>query len=113
MPPTRAMPPRRVLFNCIAISNDLTKGRCSRPPSASGAYGQGRPNVGGFTAMPTYFLLEKLQLMTTLKSPPAAATTGCSCPPATRLQSPGGGHMNGDAYFAGYAGLDYYLYGQR
>ena len=98
---------------CFALANDLTKGRASLATECFWGDGRGRPNVGGVTAMPSYFLMEKLQLVTTFQVAASSGDNGISLPTRYELQVPGGKTMNGDAYFAGYAGLNYYFYGHK
>lgn len=99
--------------NCFALSNDLTKGRAGLATECFWGDGHGRPNIGGISAMPTYFLLEKLQLVTTFQLAFSSGDDGISLPTRYEQQVPGGKTMSGDAYFAGYAGLNYYFYGQK
>lgn len=101
--------------NCIALSNDLTKGRFSL--ATEGFWGDGArktANVGGLTVMPAWFLAEKLQLVTTFQVAASHEANGISLPTRYEQQvHPGGPNIQGDTYFAGYAGLNYYLYGHK
>jgi len=99
--------------NCFALSNDLTKGRASLATECFWGDGRGRPNIGGVTAMPTYFLTDKLQLVTTFQFAASSGDNGISLPFRYELQVPGGRNMSGDSYLAGYAGLNYYFYGHK
>lgn len=100
--------------NCIALANDLTKGRFSLATEffwGDGALGQ--PDVCGVTAMPCYFLMEKLQLITTFQFAGSRDANGVCLPNRYEALAPDTGDKRGDAYFAGYAGLNYYFYGQK
>jgi phosphate-selective porin OprO/OprP len=99
--------------DCVALSNELTKGRCGLATECFWGAGQDRPNVGGISAMPSYFLTEKLQLVTTFQFAASSGDNGICLPTRYELQVPGGKNMNGDTYFAGYAGLNYYFYGHK
>ena len=100
--------------NCLALSNDLTKGRFSLATElfwGDGANGQA--DVCGFTAMPSYFLLKKLQLVTTFQLAGSPQPNGICLPVRYEALAPDTGDKRGDAYFAGYAGLIYYFYGAK
>ena len=111
---SRGDPASPLFSDCIAISNDLTKGRFSLATEffwGNGAVGQ--PDVCGFTAMPSYFLLEKLQLVTTFQFAGSHEPNGICLPTRYEALAPDTGDKRGDAYFAGYAGLNYYFYGHK
>jgi phosphate-selective porin OprO/OprP len=98
----------------IAISNEVTEGRFNLTTEAF--WGDGSPeaaNTGGFTAMPTWFLSEKLQLVTTFQLAGSSGDQGIPLPKRYEQLVPDGKTMNGDTYFAGYAGLNYYFYGHK
>ncbi len=98
----------------IAISNELTEGRFSLTTEAF--WGDGSPaaaNTGGFTAMPTWLLSEKLQLVTTFQLAGSSGDQGIPLPKRYEQLVPDGKTMNGDTYFAGYAGLNYYFHGHK
>ena len=100
--------------DCIAISNDLTKGKFSLATElfwGDGAVGQ--PDVCGFTAMPCFMLLDKLQLVTSYQLAGSREPNGICLPTRYEALAPDTGDKKGDAYFAGYAGLNYYFYGQK
>ncbi|MBC8127142.1 MAG: hypothetical protein H8M99_08380 [Gloeobacteraceae cyanobacterium ES-bin-144] len=100
--------------NGFSLSNDLTKGRFSLATECFWGDGvNGRENVGGFTAMPCFFLMEKLQLVTTFQFATSSGDDGIPLPKRYELLVPGGKNMSGDAYFAGYAGLNYYIHGHK
>jgi len=73
----------------------------------------GRPDVYGITAMPAYKLAEKLQLVTTFQLAGSHDPNGVYLPARYEALAPGTGDKKGDAYFAGYAGLNYYFYGHK
>ena len=100
--------------DCIAISNDLTAGRFSLVTEAFWGDGaMNRPDVYGITAMPAYMLAEKLQLITTFQLAGSHDANGVYLPARYEALAPGSGDKKGDAYFAGYAGLNYYFYGHK
>ncbi len=101
--------------DCISLSNDLTKGRFSLVTELFWGDGAvGRPDVYGFTAMPTYFVIPtKLQLITTFQIAGSREPNGVFLPTRYEALAPDVGDKAGDAYFAGYAGLNYYFYGQK
>jgi len=100
--------------DCIAIANDLTKGKFSLATELFWGNGaKGQADVCGFTAMPSYFLLEKLQLVTTFQVAASHAPNGICLPVRYEALAPDTGDKKGDAYFAGYAGLNYLFYGQK
>lgn len=100
--------------DCIAISNDLTKGKFSLATELFWGDGtKGQADVFGCTAMPSYFLLEKLQLVTTFQLAGSPQPNGICLPARYEALAPDTGDKRGDAYFAGYAGLNYYLYGHK
>ncbi|MEY3897754.1 MAG: hypothetical protein RLZZ214_3275, partial [Verrucomicrobiota bacterium] len=79
-------------------------------------WGDGSPeaaNTGGFTAMPTWFLSDKLQLVTTFQFAGSSGDQGIPLPKRYELLVPDGKNRNGDTYLAGYAGLNYYFYGDK
>jgi phosphate-selective porin OprO/OprP len=100
--------------NCIAASNEITAGRFGLTTELFWGDGAlGRPDIYGLTAMPTWFLTEKLQLVTTFQLAGSHEENGILLPLRYEALSPGAGDKSGDAYFAGYGGLDYYLYGHK
>ncbi|MEI6653165.1 MAG: porin [Verrucomicrobiota bacterium] len=101
--------------DCIALSNDLTNGRLSLVTELFWGDGaMGRPDIYAFTAMPTCYLVPtKLQLVTTFQFAGSHDPNGVCLPTRYEALAPGTGDKAGDAYFAGYAGLNYYFYGQK
>ena len=100
--------------DCIAIANDLTKGRFSLATEffwGDGARGQA--DVCGLTAMPSFYLFEKLQLVTTFQVAGSREANGICLPSRYEALAPDVGDKRGDAYFAGYAGLNYYFPGHK
>ena len=111
--PTDLASPR--FSDCLALSNDLTLGRFGLSTECfwgNGALGQ--PNVGGLSVMPTWFLAEKLQLITTFQLAASNGPNGISLPfrYEGQIDLPKN-EKTGDTYFAGYAGLNYYFYGHK
>ena len=108
------VPPRRAPGFRKVIRNDLEGGPFGLATEliwADGAHG--RPDVWGLTAMPTYKITKKLQVITTLEVAGSREDNGVFLPIRYEALAPGTGDRRGDAYFAGYAGLNYYFYGQK
>ncbi len=100
--------------DCISISNQLGKGPCGLTTEFLWGNGaNGRPDVWGISAMPTYSFSEELQWITTFEVASSSGDNGVLLPARYEALSPGAGDKSGDAYFAGYAGLNYYLHGQQ
>jgi phosphate-selective porin OprO/OprP len=109
-----AAPPSPKFSDCLALANDLTKGRFSLATELFWGDGvMGQPDVCGFSMMPTYFLAEKLQLVTTFQLAGSRDPNGVTLPGRYEGLARGSGDKKGDAYFAGYAGLNYYFYGHK
>ena len=101
--------------DCIAISNDLTKGRFSLATEFFWGDGaNGVANAYGITAMPAWFITDKLQLVTTVQLAGSPGANGICLPLRYEGQvDVPASDKTGDTYFAGYAGLNYYLYGHK
>ena len=100
--------------NCIAVANDLTQGKFSLATELFWGDGaKGQADVCGVTAMPSYFLLDKLQLVTTFQVAASHDPNGICLPARYEALAPDTGDKRGDAYFAGYAGLNYLFYGHK
>jgi phosphate-selective porin OprO/OprP len=63
--------------------------------------------------MTTYSFTEKLQLISVLELAGSRDENGVILPTRYEALSPGVGDKKGDAYFASYAGLNYYIDGHR
>ena len=100
--------------DCFSISNQLTEGFCGLTTEFLWGDGaNGRPDVWGLSAMPTYSFSEKLQIITTFELAGSRKENGVFLPARYEYLAPGTGDKKGDAYFAGYAGLNYYIHGQK
>ncbi len=100
--------------DCLALSNDLTKGRFSLATECFWGDGaNGRSDVLGITCMPAWYLSDKLQLVTTFQFAGSDGSTGIPLPLRYEGLVPGVVDRAGDSYFAGYAGLNYYFYGHK
>jgi phosphate-selective porin OprO/OprP len=100
--------------DCVSISNELTKGPLGLTTEFLWGDGvNGRPDVCGLSAMTTYSFTEKLQLISVLELAGSRDENGVILPTRYEALSPGVGDKKGDAYFASYAGLNYYIDGQR
>ncbi len=107
---TPGNPSSPLFSDCIALSNEITEGRMFL--STEMYYGAGdldQGDVWGITVMPTYYLTDKLQCVANFQLAGSNESDGISQPSRYECLAPGGG--SGDAYFAGYAGLDYYFHG--
>lgn len=100
--------------DCISVSNQIAEGPYGLTTEFLWGNGvNGRPDVWGLMAMPTWSISEKLQLITTFEVAGSPDDNGVYLPKRYEALSPGVGDARGDLYFAGYAGLNYYLYGQK
>ncbi len=100
--------------DCVSISHQITEGPFGL--TTEFLWGNGvndRPNVCGIMAMPTYFFTEKLQLITTFELAGSSEDNGVILPTRYEALSPGVGDKAGDAYVAGFAGLNYYIHGHN
>lgn len=99
---------------CISISNQITEGAFGLTTEFLWGDGtNGRPDVCGLSLMPTWSFSEKLQLITTLEVAGSREDNGVILPTRYEGLSPGVGDKSGDSYFAGYAGLNYYIQGHN
>ncbi len=100
--------------DALALSNELADGRFTL--STELFFGRGalaQADVFGLTVMPTYYFTDKLQLVTNFQLAGSPQENGVSLPYRYEGQAENSGDARGDAYFAGYAGLDYYFYGHK
>lgn len=97
--------------NCFSLSNQITEGAFGLTVEALWGDGvNGRPDVGGVMAMPTYSFTEKLQLITTIEAARSSNENGIYLPTRYEALAPDLGDKAGDTYFASYAGLNYYVH---
>lgn len=100
--------------DCISISNQIAEGPYGLTTEFLWGDGaNGRADVCGVMAMPTYSFTEKLQLLTTFELAGSREDNGVILPTRYEALSPGVGDKSGDEYFAGYAGLNYYVHGHN
>ncbi|MEI6176572.1 MAG: porin [Verrucomicrobiota bacterium] len=100
--------------NCISISNQITEGPFDLTTEFLWGDGEnGVADVCGLSAMANYSFTKNLQLITTWELAGSSDDNGVFLPTRYEALSPGVGDAKGDAYFAGYAGLNYYIYGQK
>lgn len=100
--------------DCFSISNEITEGALGFTTEFLWGDGvKGRPDVGGFSAMTTWAFTKKLQLVNVLEIAGSRDENGVILPTRYEALSPGTGDKRGDAYFANYAGLNYYIDGHR
>lgn len=100
--------------NGFSIANQFTEGKFRLDVECfwSEGFGQ-RTNAGGFSVMPTYYLMDKLQLVTTIQVALNDGDNGIALPTRYERQVFEGKERNGDTYFAGYLGFNYYIDGNR
>jgi phosphate-selective porin OprO/OprP len=100
--------------DCISVSNQITDGRYGLTTEFLWGDGaNGRPDVSGFSVMPTYSFSEKLQWISTFEVAASQEENGVILPIRYEALSPGVGDKSGDTYFAGYTGLNYYVHGHN
>jgi phosphate-selective porin OprO/OprP len=100
--------------NCLSLSNEITEGRFGQITEVMWGDGvMGRPDVCGVYAMTTWLFTEKLQLVSVLELAGSRDENGVILPSRYEALSPGADDRKGDAYFASYAGLNYYIDGHR
>ncbi len=98
----------------VAISSEITEGRFGLAAESFWGNGaNGKPDIFGFTLMPTWFLSARLQWVNTFQYAASHEENGILLPLRYEALSPGAGDKSGDAYYAGYTGLDYYVYGHK
>lgn len=100
--------------DCVSLSNQIAEGPFGLTTEFLWGDGaNGRPDVCGFMAMPTWSFSENLQWVSTLEIAGSSEDNGVILPSRYEALSPGVGDKSGDAYFAAYTGLNYYIYGQK
>ncbi len=100
--------------DCISISNQLASGPYGMTTEFLWAKGaKGRPDVCGVMAMPTYSFSDKVQGVATFEFAGSREANGVILPARYEALAAGAGDKRGDAYLAGYLGLNYYFYGQK
>lgn len=100
--------------NSVSISNQLTEGDFGLTTEFLWGDGaEGRPDVYQISAMPTYRINEQLQIVTTFEAAGSREENGVYLPARYESLSPGVGDKTGDAYFAAYAGVNWYLHGNN
>ena len=100
--------------DCISISNQIGDGDFGLTAEFLWGDGvNGKADVCGVSVMPTWLITEKLQLITTFELAGSREENGVVLPSRYEALSPGVGDKSGDAYFAGYAGLNYYIHGNN
>lgn len=102
--------------DCISISNQITEGPFDLTTELLWADGvNGAANVYALSAMANYSFTKNLQLITTWEVAGSNDDNGGGVVLPGRYEAcaPDLGDIRGDAYFAGYAGLNYYFHGQK
>jgi len=106
--------PSPLYANCFSISNEITDGPLGITTEFLWGDGvEGRPDVCGLSAMAMWSFTEKLQFVNVLELAGSRDENGVILPYRYEALSPGAGDKRGDAYFANYAGLNYYIDGHR
>ncbi len=97
---------------CFSLSNELVEGPFGLTIEALWGDGEkGRADAGGLSAMPYWFLTEKLQWISSIELAASPQENGVFLPSRYESLAPGAGDARGDGYFAAYSGLNYLLRG--
>jgi phosphate-selective porin OprO/OprP len=118
--------------DCIALSNDLIQGRFQLTTDILYGFGYrgnadvagkntkiNQPDVFGVNLIPSYFIWDGLQLAGRLQFGSSEAPNGLSLPSRYEASAPSkskdkkGNPDKGNTYTSLYAGLNYYLYGNK
>ncbi len=100
--------------DAISLSNEITDGRFGQTTEFLWGNGAlGRPDVFALSSMVTWSFTEKLQFVNTLEAAGSTEENGVFLPARYEALAPGAGDRRGDAYFAAFAGLNYYLRGHN
>lgn len=111
---SRDCPASPLYSDCLSVSNEITAGPLGFTAEFLWGDGvNGRPDVCGLSAMTTWSFTEKLQLVSVLELAGSRDENGVILPTRYEALAPGVGDRSGDAYFAGYAGLNYYIDSHR
>ena len=95
---------RRLFFVGTDTSAGKTQVICALLRSAARA---------GISAVPFWNVKEKLQWISDFEFAGSAADNGVFLPTRYEALAPGAGDASGDAYFAGYTGLTYFIRGHN
>jgi len=114
-----------LFFDCIALSNDLIQGRFGLTTDILYGFGyhgyadqQGKnvridqPDVYGINLIPSYFIATGLQLVGRVQYAASNGPNGISLPSRYDSSAPST-DKKGNTYTSLYAGLNYYLYGNK
>ena len=100
--------------NCFSLSNEIAKGRFGHTTELLWGDGvNGRSDVGGISAMTTWKLTEKVQLINMLDVAASSGDNGVLLPARYESLAPGVGDKSGDRWLGAYAGVNYHIDGQR
>lgn len=106
-------PPSAPYPDAVSVSNTVTEGRFGLETEAFWGDGElGKADVWGVTAIPSWFLTEKLQCVAMVEYACSSDPNGIFLRYRYEGQAPGG-VKSGDSFFACYSGLNYYLYGHK
>lgn len=99
---------------CFSLSNELVEGPFGLTVEALWGDGEeGRADAGGLSAMPYWFLTEKLQWISLIELATSPQENGVFLPTRYESLAPGAGDAKGDGYFASYTGVNYLLRGHE
>jgi len=100
--------------NFFSLSNEIKEGPFALTTELLWGDGEeGRPNVGGIMAMPTYYFTDKLQMIVTIEAAHSADENGIILPIHYEAVAPSMGDKAGDTYYSTYAGFNYYIHGHN
>lgn len=107
-------PPSPPYSECIAISNSLSQGRFGLQAEALWGRGtQGRPDVWGISAIPSWSFTEKLQGVALLEYAHSRGPDGIFLPSRYEAYCPNTDITSGDSYVSLYSGLNYHIHGHK
>jgi len=100
--------------NSVSLSNEIKNGPFGLTVEALWGDGEdGRPDAFGISAVPFWNVTEKLQWISDFEWAGSSDDNGVFLPSRYEALAPGAGDASGDAYFAGYTGLTYFIRGHN
>jgi phosphate-selective porin OprO and OprP len=98
--------------NCLSLSNEIVKGPYGLTVEALWGDGEnGRADVFGVSAMPFWYITDKLQWISEFELAASPQENGIILPARYEALAPATGDDSGDNYFSAYTGLTYYVRG--
>lgn len=99
---------------CVSVSNEIKNGPFGLTVEALWGDGEdGRPDAFGISAVPFWNVTEKLQWISDFEWARSSDDNGVFLPSRYEALAPGAGDASGEAYFAGYTGLTYFIRGHN